>query len=430
MNKGEVIKEIPSQDVKLLCPLTHWWGQYRFHDGLATPPGACFSLPCTFRFLADFAEFRLCWHHFGCYHGKNYCDGRFATLTTFFKDQNMKTDGNIRCCADIVNTIKSYQLQTNIARVQRGQRPTVAFQQIIKVPEMPETSDILQFTGIRTLFSFSVDPRTRVISAATSTDTVPLVLLPARRTSTKRISTDLTMGFPDPLAPTSTEKQLLTQQSLVKSQKQSARFGNNAYIARSVITPLAQMPSILPSTGSSRAVATPAVTNSQKAETTKKRRASDQDLEDDDFTAIMPSAKRSSSSPQITESEPASTRYSMRSNPASLRTDVSKTMIATATQAAKKKKLTSDDQNVLNGMREVFRPNIRAAGAGSALQGSITEAAQLLLSAKDTESRARGLVLDYEDELDLMEVDDGTDWMEVDDVTDWMDVDFVDDDTN
>ena len=66
----------------------------------------------------------------------------------------------MRSSAEVVDVIKKGQARINANRVKNEKRPTIAFQQVVQVPQMPQTADILQFPDIRALHCFVIDPAT------------------------------------------------------------------------------------------------------------------------------------------------------------------------------------------------------------------------------------------------------------------------------
>lgn len=383
--------------------------------------GSHFKNKEVYRYFSDLKQPNVEWHHFAPKHGKSVCDTRFATLSNWFNSYKLTEAGCMRSSQDIIQVIGEFQLRSNKCRVQQNQRPIISFQEFVPVGEMPAKADILQFNGARALFSYSVDPRTREVSAALSTgDDISDVSFD--RKTVPRSVANLTKGLPNPVDSVSLKCQSMALKSITKLQKQRRLLGDNQFVSPSIAatTPL-------PASTTAVRKRPPAARSAQKTGTSahsasKRKRGSqynnrgsdsdsesdgqrDAELVDDDFDFKPPAAKRryavSSSSNYSSSSAPKPNTVATRSRPQLARTQMAQTALHNAKKLDNKKKKSAADVGLLDGTREAWREDLRSAGLRFDINGGISD-----LWHQFAHQNKIDLVRDYEDDADDMSVDE------------------------
>lgn len=365
------------------------------------------------RYFCDFANFDITWNHFAAQHGKNVEDTRFAIIQHFFNTYCNTFDGSMRSSNDIVNVIKAEQLKINKTRVCGGKRPVISFQQVVPVPPIPQTADILQFDDIRALHSFVIDPVTKRLDAFLQTNAETSVDLTFESVTVPRKVKQMIVGHPNPVDPASLEGQTKTLKTVTKAQIQRRKLGDKEFICDSVKNALR------PRRPKNRAPPQPPREKRQIIDTDdlegedvpasrdkrKVRPANDSDGEYADVDNME--FRRPNKKARV--DEPQTFNYATRSKAGAARKIALSAALKTANSAAGKKKLSASDRAAIDGIREVFRSDIRAAGNETATQGDLVETLRRFAAAD-----IRQVVWDYEDDReDVMDVDQ-EDAMEVD----------------
>ena len=381
------------------------------------------------RFFSDCADFEISWNHFAAHHGKNVEDTRFAAVQQFFDEHCNTESGSMRSSAEVVDVIKKGQARINANRVKNEKRPTIAFQQVVQVPQMPQTADILQFPDIRALHCFVIDPATRQVSAYLQTNATVAANIDFEPITVDRTLKTLTVGHPNPLDPASLEHQQLTLKSVTGLQVQRRKLGDDKYVCAAVKQAV-PLPGRRP-----RRRAPPVRRTVQEAPRNRQKRKrdvvpDDDNNGDDDEAEFQPRNKKVRTeevsgreiatrdddeaefqprNKKVRTEEVPGRQIATRSKGGLAKQTALTTALRVANAAARKTRLNADDRNAIQGLRDVYRSDLRAAGNETATQGSLSETWRLLALAE-----ARKIVWDYEDDReDAMEVDE-TDAMEVD----------------
>ena len=381
------------------------------------------------RFFSDCADFEISWNHFAAHHGKNVEDTRFAAVQQFFDEHCNTESGSMRSSAEVVDVIKKGQARINANRVKNEKRPTIAFQQVVQVPQMPQTADILQFPDIRALHCFVIDPATRQVSAYLQTNATVAANIDFEPITVDRTLKTLTVGHPNPLDPASLENQQLTLKSVTGLQVQRRKLGDDKYVCEAVKQAV-PLPGRRP-----RRRAPPVRRTVQEAPRNRQKRKrdvvpDDDNNGDDDEAEFQPRNKKVRTeevsgreiatrdddeaefqprNKTVRTEEVSGREIATRSKAGLAKQTALTTALRVANAAARKTRLNADDRNAIQGLRDVYRSDLRAAGNETATQGSLSETWRLLALAE-----ARKIVWDYEDDReDAMEVDE-TDAMEVD----------------
>ena len=354
------------------------------------------------RFFSDCADFEISWNHFAAHHGKNVEDTRFAAVQQFFDEHCNTESGSMRSSAEVVDVIKKGQARINANRVKNEKRPTIAFQQVVQVPQMPQTADILQFPDIRALHCFVIDHATRQVSAYLQTNAAVAANIDFEPITVDRTLKTLTVGHPNPLDPASLEHQQLTLKSVTGLQVQRRKLGDDKYVCAAVKQAV-PLPGRRP-----RRRAPPVRRTVQEAPRNRQKRKRDV-VPDDDNNGDDDEAEFQPRNKKVRTEEVSGRQIATRSKGGLAKQTALTTALRVANAAARKTRLNADDRNAIQGLRDVYRSDLRAAGNETATQGSLSETWRLLALAE-----ARKIVWDYEDDReDAMEVDE-TDAMEVD----------------
>lgn len=305
----------------------------------------------------------------------------------------------MRSSAQVVEVIKKGQARINENRVKNNKRPTISFQQVVQVPQMPQTADILQFPDIRALHSFVVNPAMRQVSAYLHTKTNVPVNIDFEPVTVPRTLKTLTVGHPNPLDPASLENQQATLKSVTGLQVQRRQLGDDKHVCGAVKKAVK-----LPDRGlRRRAPPVRRAVHEAPGNRQKRKRNGVADNDEDEEAEFQPLNKK-----PRTEEIP-SRKIVTRSKGGLAKQTALTTALRVANAAARKTKLNADDRNAIQGLREVYRSDLRAAGNETATQGNLAETWRSFAL-----EEARKIVWDYEDEReDAMEVDE-TDAMEVD----------------
>lgn len=358
------------------------------------------------RFFADCGDYDIAWNHFAAQHGKNVQDTRFSAIQQFFDLHCNTENGSMRSSDEIVQVIKSGQTTVNKKRAKSNKRPTIAFQQVVQVPPMPETADILQFDDIRVLHSFVIDRATRKVSAFLQTNSQSPANLDFEPVTVARKVKTLTVGHPNPLDPASVEHQKQTLKSLTGLQVQRRKLGDDKFVCNAVKTavPLPNHRAARRAPPARRAPQNDEIDLDAPASTRQKRKERVvEDDDDEDGGEFLPPSKRAR-----TEEVPRRS-IGTRSKKGAAKQVALTTALKTVNNAARKKRMSADEMNAIHGLREVFRAEIRAAGNETATQGDLAATWRNFALVE-----ARRVVQDYEDDReDDMDVDDA-DAMEVD----------------
>ena len=376
--------------------------------------GAHFKNKEVYAYLAD--QEIISWHHFAPCHGKSVCDTRFATIQHWFNQHVLTSPVAMNSVEDVVQVIARGQAECNASNVRQGVRPTISFQQVVQVDraDMPAKVEILQFDGVRALFSFVVrkglvwsSSYTDVqITAATKKLPAPYQKLKASRQTVDRLVKELVHGLPDPLPSTAVENLEVIAKAQLKAQSQRLRAGDDTFVADVVKQKVAQV--------------IPARNSRKRSRPTNTEEESLFVGDDDEFTA--PASKRPSASSSTASGSSAPTRTyftRQRGKEPSLR-QAAQALKKAALKVASKKKLSAADRSLIDGFKEVYRAELRARGnTDSATSLSVGQAGEALAAITQ-----QALPRDYADEKeDRMDVDDDSmaigDDDDDDDAMDW-----------
>ena len=382
------------------------------------------------RFFSDCADFEISWNHFAAHHGKNVEDTRFAAVQQFFDEHCNTESGSMRSSAEVVDVIKKGQARINANRVKNEKRPTIAFQQVVQVPQMPQTADILQFPDIRALHCFVIDPATRQVSAYLQTNATVAANIDFEPITVDRTLKTLTVWTSEPPRSRFVGKSTAHTQICYWGFKSSAESSATIKYVCEAVKQAVPLPGRRP-----RRRAPPVRRTVQEAPRNRQKRKrdvvpDDDNNGDDDEAEFQPRNKKVRTeevsgreiatrdddeaefqprNKTVRTEEVSGREIATRSKAGLAKQTALTTALRVANAAARKTRLNADDRNAIQGLREMYRSDLRAAGNETATQGSLSETWRLFALAE-----ARKIVWDYEDDReDAMEVDE-TDAMEVD----------------